>query len=171
MNSDLWTFKWNHLETGCHSIVKQIQDADFKPNLIIGISRGGLVPATMIAHALNVRRLVSFQAVSYEAGVQGAIQDLEDRDHLLRSIERANEILVVDDIVDSGNTMAYMRKRLKFTTKAVGYASLVVKEFKAPASSWPDFYEYAMQEPVWVTFPWEQATEQESEKKERKIPF
>lgn len=155
----IWTLDWKEITNFCETIAHQVVEAELEVSMIVGVSRGGLIPATMLAHLLDVRRVGSFQLGSYEAGIQGAIQDLEDKNHLVTSIERAQNVLVVDDIVDSGATLNYLRSRFWPQGCKLAYAALTCKCHKAPEGSWPDFVGVQIYEPTWVEFPWEQAGE------------
>lgn len=155
MANKIWKYGWEQTQAACETVAQKIADAEIECDMIVGISRGGLIPATMIAHILGVKRVGSFQVGSYEAGVRGAIQDLEDRNHLIQSVERAENVLVIEDIVDTGNSMAYLKKRFAIYGPKIAYASLVVKGHKAPEETWPDFYDTLMAEDAWVHFPWE----------------
>lgn len=155
----IWTLGWEQIEGLCKDVAHQVVQAELEVNMVVGLSRGGLIPATIIANILGVRRVGSYQLASYEHGIQGAIQDLEDKNHLVASIERAQNVLVVDDIVDSGSTLDYLRSRLWPQGCKIAYAALTCKCHKAPEGSWPDFTGAQIHEPTWVEFPWEPATE------------
>ena len=146
---------WSDVEDWCDNICTNVSMAEIEIDMVIGISRGGLIPATMIAHMLDVKRVGSFQLASYDSTLKGAIQDLEDRNHLMTSIASAAYALVVEDIVDTGDSMKYLRKRFNHKSTKCAYAALAVKTYKAPIETWPDFYSHDCTSETWVQFPWE----------------
>lgn len=80
-----------------------IRDGGWRPDYIVGIGRGGLVPAAYLSHALDLPLL----SVDFSAGVPCFGQDL-----LVRIAERSRggeKLLIVDDINDSGRTLAALR--------------------------------------------------------------
>lgn len=156
MANEILKFDWARIDAACEAIAQGVVDAGLEIDMVIGISRGGLIPATIIAHQLGVQRVGSFQIGSYESGLQGAIQDLEDRNHLMASVERADNILIVEDIVDTGKSMKYLRDRFELFQAKIAFASLVVKGHKAPQNTWPDIYDTLLESDAWVHFPWEQ---------------
>lgn len=83
------------------SIAREISLSDWKPDIVVGISRGGLVPAVMLSHYFNVE----FKAL------QLSLRDFPDTCSDLVISERAylkDNILIVDDINDSGATLQWI---------------------------------------------------------------
>jgi len=70
--------EWIHVTMCVEAMVRLMQADGFQPNMIVGVARGGLIPAVMIANAMDVRRVRSFQLMSYIDGVQGAMQAIDD---------------------------------------------------------------------------------------------
>lgn len=164
------TLDWEEIEEACDAIATQVINTGLELEAIVGISRGGLIPATILAHLLGVKRVISYQVSSYNAGVQGAIQDLNDRSHLFKSLEGYANVLVMEDIVDTGNTMGYLKKHFNRPGGAkIAYASLVVKGHKAPEHNHPDFWHHNILEPTWIQFPWEMPGLESVEEEE--MPF
>src|SRR5690606_1510253 len=83
---------------------------------IIAVSRGGLVPAAIVARELNLRLVESVCVSSYDHTSQ------RDQVSLLKDVSCSDDgegFLVVDDLVDTGNTLKFLRQRLpkaKFIT-------------------------------------------------------
>jgi hypoxanthine phosphoribosyltransferase len=78
----------------------------WKPDFILGIGRGGLVPAVFLSHATTIPLL----------SVDHSTQVAPFGDELLTQIARqtatGTHIVIVDDINDSGRTIAYLRKAI-----------------------------------------------------------
>ena len=97
-------------------LVEQIanKSSSFKPTHIVGIARGGLIPAVILSHSLNLP--MELLGVTF--------RDNKATHHTkLKPIKDAN-YLIVDDINDSGTTFSvvsqiFKNRRLKFTTAAL----------------------------------------------------
>lgn len=89
-------------------VCRDIANSGWRPDYIVGLTRGGLVPATMISHYLNVR--LHTLNVSLRDGDQGPESNLwmaEDAFGYDPDIPTPN-ILIVDDINDSGATINWI---------------------------------------------------------------
>ena len=81
-------------------------DPDWSPDFLIGIGRGGLVPATYLSHRMGIALL----SVDYSSKVAGFAEDLLAQ--LAKRVAGGEHILLIDDINDSGATIAFLRHRL-----------------------------------------------------------
>lgn len=116
---------------------------------IIGIGRGGLIPATMLGYKLN-KKVLAFGVSTYNDQVQEDNFVIYQQPDLLKN---NSKYLVVDDICDSGNTFSIFKKLYgdnKLYT--FEYASLFVKD---KASHMVDYYGFSVPEKTWLSFPWE----------------
>ena len=152
---------WKDVISLCDKLVDSITESNFKPKHIVGLSRGGLVPATIIANQLNVREVYVHGYHSYDD--QTNMRDL-DNPHgvmyqdvvpdLMRNCE-GREVLIVDDLCDEGITMLGMLRRLekKFADGAVKVkcATLYCKQH----SKFQPIYIGEEVGNDWLVFPWE----------------
>ena len=120
------------------NIFIQMYQDSFKPDLIVGFARGGLVPGIYLSHLLGV----PFKAVN------------KDELFTHKKYDFLN-VLVVDDINDTGHTLSDFSNRYSGLFDTVRYASVVNNE----SSSFDvDYYGYSfnkLDEPDWIVFPWE----------------
>jgi len=116
---------------------------------IIAITRGGLVPAALIARELDIRFIDTVCITSYGASVSAAEEKRQGNLQALKMIEGDGEgFLLVDDLVDTGKTAVFVRERLPKAHFATLYAKPLgrplvdtcVKEFK---------------QHKWIFFPWD----------------
>lgn len=111
---------------------------------IVAVARGGYIPAVIIAHELNIKKIVSFSLYSYDDDqkkqgkfdIYSKFEDLEGR------------WLVIDELVDSGKTLAKIRESLPKSVFAVVYA-------KPVGTGNTDFYAKAVPQSTWLVLPWE----------------
>lgn len=97
---------YEHVETAAQNAADLIAQKQLKINRIVAISRGGLIPACLIAEHLNIREIHSLALYSYRAdGTQGDITVLVRPD-----VPDTPDTLFVDDLVDGGKTAKYIKQ-------------------------------------------------------------
>jgi len=115
---------------------------------IVCITRGGLIPAGIIAHERSVRLIDTLCVATYKDRKQGEPLILKaPNDYAVRL---GSNLLVIDDLVDSGATV----KRVKAILPQAYYAAVYAK----PRGQ-PDLNMWArpMLQNEWLVFPWEKA--------------
>jgi|TARA_R100000455_G_C6220640_1_gene85226 hypoxanthine phosphoribosyltransferase len=120
---------------------------------VIGISRGGLLPAKIISYALEAQ-LLSFGISSYaDRKKKKDINIVQDID--FDSISSDSSILVVDDKVDTGDTLNFVKNEIEHRGCAswtVRYATLFAEK---RAKDKVDHYGILVPNNTWIDFPWE----------------
>src|SRR6056300_155066 len=115
-------YSWSDVERMCTDIALQMYNDGFRPDYIVGITRGGNVPATILSNMLNVR--CEALKVSLRDDEQGPESNLwmaedafgyvpEDERETLKSrwdVSKRKNILVVDDINDTGATFNWIKE-------------------------------------------------------------
>lgn len=111
---------------------------------LIAVSRGGLAPALLLAQAWGVRQIETVCLRSYEETRRGAVELLK-----APAVDPDGEgWLIVDDLVDSGETMKFLRQLLPKAAVAALYA-------KPAGAALADYSVRAVDQSVWISFPWE----------------
>lgn len=113
-------------------------------NKIIAISRGGLIPAGIVAYELDIRNVEAVNMSSYDGCSQRADEDLEISSCVVMSDEHT---LVIDDLADSGKTVEILRGLFPDAKFACVYA-------KPRGLSSVDIYSKSVPDD-WVVFPWD----------------
>lgn len=139
---------WTTFESYCLNVICAVQRSAPHIDCIVAIARGGLVPAAIIANALNIRDVRSIAVSSYSGDTRVAEPRLEV-DSGTRFVLNSRSVLFVDDIVDSGKTY----ELFEHSFPAAYFASTVVRH---SSSSFPDFYGHCFKTSDWIVFPWEQ---------------
>lgn len=91
----------------CHNIMRDMQQDRWEPDYIVGLSRGGLIPAVMISHYLNVP--MHALEVSLRDGGDCVSNLSMAVDAYGHGMPRPKRILIVDDINDSGATLNWIK--------------------------------------------------------------
>ncbi|MFO1153933.1 MAG: xanthine phosphoribosyltransferase [Rhodospirillales bacterium] len=112
---------------------------------IIAISRGGLVPAAIVARVLDLRVVETVCIASYIGQSQGPIEILKPPP---AAVGDGAGWLLIDDVADSGATAETARSMLP----AAHYATLYVKPAGRP---FVDTFMRQVDQEVWIDFPWD----------------
>jgi hypoxanthine phosphoribosyltransferase len=111
---------------------------------VIAVTRGGLVPAAIVARELEVRLIDTVCVSSYEHQDQGTMNILkpvsDDRD--------GEGMLIVDDLVDTGKTARIVREMLPKAHLATVYA-------KPEGRPLVDSFVTEVSQDTWIFFPWD----------------
>lgn len=82
---------------------------DYEPNVILGVARGGLTLSHMMGQAMNMRNVFTLNSIHYEGELKLDTFNIFN----IPDLSSAKKVLVVDDIVDSGETMREILKILR----------------------------------------------------------
>lgn len=121
---------------------------EFNPEIILGVARGGLTLAHLMSEAMNMRNLYTLNSIHYEGELKLDTFNIFN----IPDVSHAHRVLLVDDIVDSGETMEEILKILgeKFPKVEFKLATIF---YKKTAVLQPDF---AVKEATqWINFFWE----------------
>ena len=116
---------------------------------VVAIARGGLVPATIVARELNIRVVESVAVKSYDHQNQGQIKVLKPMaQQILDLAKNGGKVLIVDDLVDTGNTARAVRDMLPGAHFATVYA-------KPKGRDMVDTFVTEVSQDTWIFFPWD----------------
>ena len=114
-------YSWTDVEQMCTQIVNQMYADNWRPDYIVGITRGGNVPATIISNMTGIR--CEALKVSLRDGEEGSFNDsaawmAEDAYGVLdgkiaSGSPTSKKILIVDDINDTGATFQWIQEDWK----------------------------------------------------------
>jgi hypoxanthine phosphoribosyltransferase len=122
-------------------------------DVIIGVGRGGLIPAVLLSHRLNIRSIFNFSVQTYNENNESLEEDVnQELDHHFIAKYSNKKILVVDDLSDKGKTLHYINKYLNDHKLAATFATLYIKE---GTTFIPNFYIKSFNDHQWLIFPWE----------------
>jgi xanthine phosphoribosyltransferase len=118
---------------------------------IVCITRGGLVPAAIVARELEVRLIETVCVASYhDDKSQGALRVLKGIAEPVRSLGDGDGrgVLVVDDLTDTGKTAGIVREMLP----AAHFATVYAKPAGRPMV---DTFVTEVSQDTWIYFPWD----------------
>lgn len=151
-SSDLDTkevLTWDTFGLACRELAQQVADSGYTPDIIIAVARGGLLPAGALAYALGLK-LADAINVEFYTDVHETLPDPVLLEPLLDvDAIRGKKLLVVDDVADSGRTLALVLEILQAQGAAARSAVLYSKSASVvePSYVWRRTDE-------WIVFPW-----------------
>jgi hypoxanthine phosphoribosyltransferase len=141
------------------AIARLVEADAWQPDFLIGIGRGGLVPAAYLSHRLGLPLLT----VDHSTGDPGFGEELLDK--LAGKIRGGKRLLIVDDINDSGGTITHLRAAIgaKIEEPALLRVAVLIHNIRSEALA-----EYRGSEidrardKRWYVFPWEAVAPRET---------
>ena len=138
-------YSYDEFAVDAKKMAKQIKD-EFDPEVIIAVARGGLTLGHSLAVALENRNLFTLNSIHYEdTNKLDTIQIFNVPD-----LSKYTKILLVDDIIDSGESMVEIKRELlkrypnldiKIATVFYKEKALLLPEFKVKeAHDWVEFF-------------------------------
>lgn len=121
---------------------------DYEPDVLLAIARGGVTIAHSIAQALDMRNLYTLNSIHYEGDMKLNTFNIFN----IPDLSNAKRVLIIDDIVDSGESMEKILEVLKEKFPKVDF-KLATLFYKKTAIVQPD---YTVKEATqWIDFFWE----------------
>jgi hypoxanthine phosphoribosyltransferase len=173
-------YKESTVKAWLHEIIRTMAKDGFHPDYIVGLTRGGLIPATMLSHYLEVPlQTLNVSLRDSDMGPESNLWmaedafgyvNLEDQTTGVRSDPALRKnILIVDDINDSGATLNWIREDWRSGClpgdqawdEIWGRNVRVAVMINNDASDFQDV-DYVglninkLEEPIWCVFPWEE---------------
>ena len=147
------TLSWNDIEELVSRLVARLpHDYD----LIMVVTRGGMVPACLISERLDIRNIVAAAVMFYTEGTTDPEQVLAEPKFLefpADPLLNRKRILIVDDVWETGKTAMVVRRRVR---EAGGYGDVAVLHYKPGRSRFDERPEYfADTTDDWVVYPWD----------------
>ena len=142
--SDKIYISWEIFHQDVKNLCKKLRASKKPYNKIVAISRGGFIPSGIIAYELNIRNSSVVNITTYIGDTHIKIEKIDNTEHLGIIDENT---LIIDDLVDSGQTLKIMRKTYPNATYVTIYA-------KDNGKDQVDIYEKSMPD-KWLVFPWD----------------
>ena len=103
---------WEDVESYVKVLVDQIKESGKKYDCILGLATGGLVPTCFIAKALGIKKVLTVSIKSYIDEMAHNVQFITSINY--KDLKGSSNILIVDDLVDRGETLFEVEKILGY---------------------------------------------------------
>jgi uncharacterized protein len=151
---------WAQIEQWTQRLAVEILKTDWRPDYVVGLTRGGLTPAVILSHLLDVP-MYTLKVSLRDNG----LNDSETNCWMSEDVTHGKNILIVDDINDTGATLKWIREdwdstvfegnmehwwhqRVKIAVLVDNLASDERVDFAADEIN-------KEENPSWIVFPWE----------------
>ncbi|MFE6971872.1 phosphoribosyltransferase [Isoptericola sp. NPDC057653] len=140
---------WTLLPVAIRELAERVVASGFRPDVVVAVARGGLVPGGAMAYALGTKGVGTLN-VEFYTDIGKTLDDPRVLPPLMDTSELpGSKVLVVDDVADSGRTLALVMDML---AKQGAEARSVVLYTKPRTIIQPD---YSWRDTdLWITFPW-----------------
>ena len=146
-----YSLSWGAANSLARALAYKVIESGYEPDIILGIARGGLVPARMVCDLLLRNDLVSITTQHW--GIATNLGKARIKFSLPQEADISGKrVLVVDDVADTGDsisiTIDYLKKRNPLEIRSA------VFHYKTCSSLIPDYYGEKLEEWNWIIYPW-----------------
>ena len=139
-------------------LLRKTETEDNKFDCVIGIAKGGVIPAALVAYNLEIETFKTVQIKSYTGDNTRSNTTFSSGTlSLFDELSKYNNILLVDDLADSGKTLQSFENLYKYLqgiTKVPKITTACVF-CKKNSDYRPDYYAELLVKDDWLVFPWE----------------
>ncbi len=140
---------WSQIHSMLIKQAKRICASGFQPEIIVGVSRGGWLPARVLSDLLENPNLASVKAESY-VGI-GEARGKPTLTQCLTTEVAGKRVLVVDEVADTGESLKLVKAHV--LEKGAAEVKVAALYYKPCSTFKPDYYE--KETSSWIVFPWE----------------
>ncbi len=140
---------WEQIYEALLNLANRIRENNFKPDVIVGVSRGGWPPARIMSDLLENPELANVRAEFY-LGVAKTKGDPVITQPVSTSVT-GKKVLIVDEVADTGKSLRLVKSHLE--EQGATEVKIMTIYYKPWSIVVPDWY--AKETSRWIVFPWE----------------
>jgi uncharacterized protein len=140
---------WTQIYGLLLELAEAVRRSRFKPDFIVGVSRGGWIPARIMSDLLENPKLVNV-ATEYYVGVA----ETKHKPTLTQQVSlpvKDKKVLVVDDVADTGESLKLVKAHLK--KQGASEIKIATIYYKPRSVTVPHYYQ--KETSSWIIFPWD----------------
>lgn len=140
---------WNQIYRMLLSLADEIRKNGFKPDVIVGVSRGGWPPARVLSDLMDNPNLANVRAEFYLG-----VAETKDEPVLTQPVSvdvAGKRVLVVDEVADTGKSLRLVKAHI--LERGASEVKIATVYYKPWSIVKPDYY--VKETGCWVVFPWE----------------
>jgi hypothetical protein len=141
--------KWNQIYNMLLNLAEKIRKNGFKPDIIVGVSRGGWPPARVLSDLIENPNLANVRAEFYLG-----VAETKEEPVLTQPVSMevaGKKVLVVDEVADTGKSLKLVKEHI--IEKGATEVKIATVYYKPWSIVKPDYYE--KETSCWIVFPWE----------------
>ncbi|WP_311171211.1 phosphoribosyltransferase [Halobellus ordinarius] len=142
---------WEYIYGLCRDVSDQVKEADFEPDVVVALARGGWFAGRCLCDFLGLDDLTSLKMEHYVGTAQKSGEP-EVRYPMPEGSVAGKDVLVIDDIADTGGSIEraheYVTDRDADEVRTATLQLLGTSEFD------PDFVGERLEEWAWIVYPW-----------------
>ena len=140
---------WNQIYDMLLNLTEKIRKNGFKPDIIVGVSRGGWPPARVLSDLMGNSNLANVRAEFYLG-----VAETKEEPVLTQQVSMevaGKKVLVVDEVADTGKSLKLVKEHI--IEKGATEVKIATVYYKPWSIVKPDYYEKETSK--WIVFPWE----------------
>ncbi len=149
MSDNIIVFTPQNIWDKIFDLAQNIKQAEFCPDIIIGILRGGLEVTRTLSDLLEIKQ-VSTIGVGFYKGINETLKKPQLTQELIYDVKNKH-VLLVDDVADTGKSMAFALKYME--TKKASTIRTATIHHKPHSIFKPNFF--VEETSNWIVYPWE----------------
>jgi hypoxanthine phosphoribosyltransferase len=142
---------WEYIYSLCRDVSEGIKQADFEPDVVVALARGGWFAGRCLCDFLGLDDLTSLKMEHY-VGTGEKADEPQVRYPMPDGSVEGKNVLVIDDIADTGGSIRraheYVSERNPASVRTATLQLLQTSEFE------PEFVGERLEEWTWVVYPW-----------------
>ena len=140
---------WEQIYEMLLNLADKIRKDRFKPDIIVGVSRGGWVPGRVMSDLLENPQIANVKAEFYKGVAETKGEPIITQPVSMQV--KGKKILVIDDVADTGRSLRKVRSHL--SEQGATDVKIATIYHKPWSVTLPNYYEKETKR--WVIFPWE----------------
>ena len=162
-------YQWDQIQSITETVIQQIKDDSWIPDYVIGLTRGGLIPAVVMSHAFGIK-MHTLHVQLLDGDISECESNLwmaEDACPAKSTKRVSKNLLIVDDINDTGTTINWIKNDWQRSIlvdnatwnevwgKNIRIATLINNVASKAISNYAGVQINKDTTPSWIVFPWE----------------
>ena len=143
---------WDDVVKWCWRLAEIIKESGWLPDMIVAISRGGVVPARLLCDYLCVSDMMTIQVIHWPTAAE--VSEKAKVKYPLKLDLSGKKILLVDDIADTGDSIILAKKTLEADCKPAEVRVATMQWISPVCKIKPDYFVDEVKEWIWYQYPW-----------------
>jgi len=143
---------WEDIVDWAWGLADKIRASGYKPDVVVALARGGYVPARLICDFLDIENLLSIQSQHWTEAAKAEEKAIIKFPYTVDL--SGMKVLLVDDIVDTGDTLSLAKKFVTENWKPLEARTAALQWISPVAKFKPDYYYIEVKEWIWFQYPW-----------------